>query len=133
MTAHQDSRAQGLRSHLCEGGREAWPHLLRRLPGERPAPGHRERAGIAAFGLAAGNALKDIRKNWLHVERLNRYLREELEQLPEVVINSPEGAVPYVLNLSVLPFTTERLVHEMRMRGFTCLEARPAKRGPGAT
>ena len=38
--------------------------------------------------------------------------------MEDVVINSPSGAVPYVLNISVLPFATEELLHEMRMRGI---------------
>lgn len=118
MTAHKIHGPKGCGAIYVREGVKPGPICFGGSQESALRPGTENVPGIAAFGLAAGNALKDIRKNWLHVEMLNRYLREELEPLPEVVINSPEGAVPYVLNLSVLPFTTEQLVHEMRMRGI---------------
>ena len=46
-------------------------------------------------------ALEGRERHWVHAERLNRRLREELSRRPGVRINSPEGAVPYILNISV--------------------------------
>lgn len=93
---------------LCYGGSQE----------SRVRPGTENVPGIAAFGCAAQKALQDIRRNWDHVMELNRLLTCRLLQMEDVVINSPEGAVPYVLNISVLPFTTEELLHELRMKGI---------------
>lgn len=78
-------------------------------------PGTENAAGIVAFGKAANNALKDIRKNWAHVRELNQYLRDELKTVKDAVINSQEDALPYVLNISLPKLSTEEWLHEFRM------------------
>ena len=55
----------------------------------------------ASTELALRMALEGRERHWAHAERLNRRLREELSKRPGVRINSPEGAVPYILNISV--------------------------------
>lgn len=90
---------------LCYGGGQE----------SRLRPGTENTSSIAAFGKAADKALINIRKNWAYVKQLKDYLTAEFSQMDEVVINSPEQSVPYVLNISVLPFTTEELLHEFRM------------------
>ena len=55
----------------------------------------------ASTELALRMALEGRERHWVHAERLNRRLREELSKRPGVRINSPEGAVPYILNISV--------------------------------
>lgn len=65
------------------------------------------RSGTPALGMAASVeaalrlALEDQERRVAHVAALNRRLRTELAQYPEVRFNSPAGAVPHILNVSV--------------------------------
>lgn len=65
------------------------------------------RSGTPALGLAVSIekalqlALTNREERTAYVETLNRRLREALQQYPRVRINSPAGAVPHILNLSV--------------------------------
>ena len=52
----------------------------------------------------AKTIIQQMRSNNINVDgmrALNRQLREGLKAFPEVVINSPENAIPHILNLSV--------------------------------
>ena len=46
-------------------------------------------------------ALENQNERIAHVAALNRLLRAELVKYPKVRFNSPENAVPHILNLSV--------------------------------
>lgn len=54
-----------------------------------------------AFEKALDLALHGGEERFARVRKLNTYLRERLSAYPTVRINSPEDAVPHILNLSV--------------------------------
>ncbi len=66
---------------------------------------------IAGLGLAAELACARLKENEERVKALNYQLRERVLQIPELVINSPDDASPYVLNVSALGFRSEILLH----------------------
>ena len=65
------------------------------------------RSGTPALGMAVSVetalrlALQNQEQRVAHVAALNRFLRSELGKYPKVRFNSPENAVPHILNLSV--------------------------------
>lgn len=65
------------------------------------------RSGTPALALASAMetalemALREQKNRYEVVQGLNRKLRRELEVYPDVRINSPQNAVPHILNLSV--------------------------------
>lgn len=65
------------------------------------------RSGTPTLALAAATeaaleiSLKEQSKHYEVVKNFNRKLRKALETYPNVRINSPENAVPHILNLSV--------------------------------
>lgn len=65
------------------------------------------RSGTPPVGLAAATetaldiALREQPARYEAVQRLNRRLREALSAYPKVAINSPDHAIPHILNLSV--------------------------------
>lgn len=65
------------------------------------------RSGTPALGMAMSIekalrlALENQNERIAHVAALNRLLRAELAKYPKVRFNSPENAVPHILNLSV--------------------------------
>ncbi|MCQ2471087.1 MAG: cysteine desulfurase [Clostridia bacterium] len=86
-------------SRTFGGGQE---HGIR--PGTEPVP------AIAGFGAAAA-ALPDINYQLKKTAELRDYLLFRLRELDGVVINSPEDALPYVTNISVLGFPSEVLLN----------------------
>lgn len=86
---------------------------------------------IGALGEAvrllppAGEALE-------HIQKLNSLLRQELAQLPGVVLHSPEDALPYVLNFSAGKVRGETMLHFLAQRevyvssGSACGKAKPS-------
>ncbi len=53
-----------------------------------------------------------------NVEELNRYLRDELEKIPEIEINSPKDASPYILNISIGKIKGETMLHFLSNKGI---------------
>lgn len=72
---------------------------------------------ISAFG-AAVEELKADTKARERVAEISHYAREILSKIPEVVINSPPEALPYVLNISVKGYRSETLLHFLEADGI---------------
>lgn len=72
---------------------------------------------IAAFGAACGELIGHVAENYGRVEALNQTLRRKLEEIPEICINSPTDASPYILNLSAPGYRSETLLHFLESRG----------------
>ena len=55
----------------------------------------------SSLACALELAIQELPERSAHVQKLNAELREALSRHPEVRINSPENAIPHILNLSV--------------------------------
>lgn len=86
-------------SHIFGGGQEQGIR-----PGTEPVP------AIAGFG-AAVEALPDINVQLKKATELRNYLLLRLNELDGIAINSPEDALPYVTNISVLGFPSEVILN----------------------
>ena len=62
------------------------------------------------LGAAATRLAKTMKSRDTAMRALNRQLREGLKAFPEVVINSPENAVPEVLNFSEMCIKSETML-----------------------
>ena len=93
-------------------------------PGTEPLP------LIAAFGTACGEFA--IKENYEAAARLNSYAREKLAQLGGVLINSPDDALPYVLNITAGRVRSETMLHFLEERqvyvssGSACAKGKPS-------
>lgn len=63
-------------------------------------------------------ALEQQAKSYTYVKQLNELLRKELSELPDVVINSPQDACPYILNISCLKIGSEIMLNALNEKGF---------------
>ena len=72
-------------------------------PGTEPLP------LIAAFGVACNEF--EIEKNYEKVAGLCDYAKAQLTKIDGVVINSPQNALPYVLNFSAGRVRSETMLH----------------------
>lgn len=80
-------------------------------PGTEPVP------MIAALG-AAVSALPDIKTATDKITELNTYAKEKLLSLGLADINSPDDALPYVLNISVVGYRSETLLHFLETKNI---------------
>lgn len=94
-------------------------------PGTEPLP------AIAGFG-AAVRAMPQPQELKAHFETLRDKLREQLCEIPEVIVHSPEDAVPYVFSFSVPGIRAETMLHFLSSNnifvssGSACSKAKPS-------
>ena len=97
---------------------------------KRLRPGTENLPAIAALGVACGEF--DIAGNRVTAERLNRYTRERLSAIDGVTVNSPDNALPYVLNISAGRVRSETMLHFLEERdifvssGSACAKGKPS-------
>ncbi len=90
-------------------------------------------AGQQEFGLRGGTsntathtmfaktlrlALENQSAHYTHVSALNRYVRDELLKIDDIVINSPEGSSPYILNFSTVGYKPEVILHALEQNNI---------------
>lgn len=80
-------------------------------------PGTEATPLISGFS-AACQELGDINKNLSYIKNLNSYLRDNLKKFANIIINSPDNALPYILNLSVKGIKSETMLHFLSSRGI---------------
>lgn len=78
-------------------------------------PGTESTPLIAGFGTAAG-VLPNIGEEYAEMSSLNAYCREKLLGIDGIKINSPESALPYILNFSMGKVRAETMLHFLSQR-----------------
>ncbi len=95
-----------IKPYILGGGQEANIHS-----GTEATP------AIFSFGAAA-NAAADVKKNYDYVKSLKDQFIEGIADLSCVTINSPEDAIPYIINISVLGLPSQPTVNFMSDKGI---------------
>ena len=54
---------------------------------------------------------KYLEENYKKVEDLNNYLKDNLKNLPNVIINQSKNSIPHILNISMLKYKPETFLH----------------------
>ncbi len=68
---------------------------------------------MVSLAKALRLALEELESRFSYVSSLNKTLRECLVNIPGVIINSPEDAVPHILNISVSSVKPEVMLHAL--------------------
>lgn len=55
--------------------------------------------------------LENINERYSYITQLNNYAKQKLNELNGIKFNSPAEALPYIINLSVLGYRSETLLH----------------------
>lgn len=93
-------------------------------------PGTENLPAIAALGAACDEF--DMEGNYEKVLDLNAYAKEKLLSIDGVELNSPENALPYVLNISAGRVRSETMLHFLEERdvfvssGSACAKGKPS-------
>ena len=72
-----------------------------------------------ALGMAAAakRLAGDMKTRTAHIRALNQRLRQGLTAFPEIIINSPETAVPEVLNFSEMVINSQTMLNYLSTKG----------------
>ena len=79
-------------------------------------PGTENIPYIVGLATAADAFANKLNENHKHFTALAELLKSKLAKFENVVINSPEDAVPYIVNFSVLGMRSEVLLHYLEER-----------------
>ena len=111
LSAHKVHAPKGVGALYVKSGVRISPLHFGGEQEKKLRPGTEALPLIGAFGSAVSEF--DIDKNMQYVKELNEYAKERLLSLDGVYLNSPENALPYVLNLSVLGIRSETMLHHL--------------------
>lgn len=67
----------------------------------------------ASLAKALRLVLTDFNEKYNHVEELNKYLKDKLQEIDGVIINSNNNCVYHIVNLSVLGIKPETMLHAL--------------------
>ncbi len=71
---------------------------------------------IAAFGAAVGKLYPTIEKRCAHVVGLRNLLLQKLQEMEGVLVRDIPGSSPYILNISLLGYRSEIVLHFLEKR-----------------
>lgn len=75
--------------------------------------------GIAGFGKAVEEIIKNFSPWTLKMAKLKEYLKNRiLDEIPDVIVNSPENGAPHILNISFLGTKGEVILHSLESHGI---------------
>lgn len=92
-------------------------------------PGTENVALAVAFGYAADKALVQLNTHLEHVTHLKNHLLNQLEEMPQVQINSPKESSPYIINFSISSLETDKMLHYLKLRGVLLSGSAACSRG----
>ena len=121
MSAHKIHGLKGAGALYIRKGVRILPHILGGGQENGIVSGTQAMPNIAAFA-AAVESLGSIEKRYEHVKALNAYLREQISDIDFVTINSPEEALPYILNISLIGIPSQVSVNYFSQNGI-CVSA----------
>ncbi len=116
MSAHKVHGLKGVGALYLQKGVHIKPYVLGGGQEEGICSGTQGMPAIAAFGAAVED-FGGTRENAEKVTALNARLQEKLLAVPGVVRNSPEDALPYILNISMEGIPSQVSVNALSMRG----------------
>lgn len=81
-------------------------------------PGTEGIANACAMGLSASLLMQEREENHKRITQIRDALLEGLTNLPDICINSPADAAPYILNFSALGVRSEIMLHFLEEKGI---------------
>ncbi len=130
VSAHKVHAPKGCGALYIKRGVRIIPQQYGGEQEKKIRPGTEALPLIAAFGVACDEF--DIDANYSKIRELNDYAREKLMKIDGVTVNSPENALPYVLNISAGRVRSETMLHFLEeldvfvSSGSACAKGKPS-------
>ena len=132
VSAHKLHGPKGVGALYIRKGARVLPRILGGgqengfRSGTEPVP------AIAGLGAAAA-AVPSLSEQTKRYETLKACLLEELEGHPDVRFHLPSGGVPYIVNLSLVGFRSETVLHFLAQRGIFVSSGSACAKGKHST
>lgn len=130
ITAHKIHGPKGVGALYIKKGVRILPNTFGGEQEKKIRPGTEPLPLIAGFGEAC--KMVNIEKNYEKIQELNAYAKEKLLSIDGVTLNSPENALPYILNISANGVRSETMLHFLEEReiyvssGSACAKGKPS-------
>lgn len=116
VSAHKIHGPKGVGALYVRKGVKITPRMFGGEQQEKLRPGTEAVPLIAGFG-AAVQQLK-LSKQYEEIRRLNELCRRELLKIEGIEINSPNTAIPHILNISTNAIKSETMLHFLSSKGI---------------
>ena len=117
VSGHKIHAPKGAGALYVRKGARILPLHLGGLQEKRVRPGTEPVPAACAMGRAVEIMSAD-RSRTEKINKLNAYCREKLSEIEGTVFNSPQNALPYIINISVPGWRSETLLHYLAERGI---------------
>ena len=129
ISAHKIGGPKGVGALYKSAGNRILPHTIGGGQEKNLRSGTEATPLIAGFGAA----VKTIDHFAIeHIQGLNKYLRDKLSGIDGIVINSDLNSSPYILNISVLGYRSETLLHFLEARDIYVSSGSACAKGKGS-
>lgn len=118
ITAHKIYGPKGIGALYLKKGVQIQPRQVGGGQEKKLRPGTEASALAVGFGKAAELLSRQMQEDNRRIEEISMALRHSLWMTPGVVFNSPEDAVPAVMNVSVPGIRSETMMHFLEQRGI---------------
>lgn len=115
-SAHKVHALKGSGALYIANGVRIKPYVLGGGQENNICSGTQAMPNIAAFAAAVGE-LADIDGRLKTVSELNAYFKNGLEKIDGVTLNSPENALPYIINISLRGIPSQVSVNYLSSKG----------------
>lgn len=115
VSAHKIHAPKGCGALYIREGARVMPLLYGGEQQHKVRPGTESAPLIAAFGTAVDSS--DLSQNAEHIKMLNAYAKEKLAAIEGIAFNSPDDALPYIINISAEGIRSETMLHHLESRG----------------
>ena len=118
ITAHKIGGPKGVGALWIKKGARVLPNHFGGEQEKQLRPGTQATPLIAAFGKAVFLDSTSMPVRRKRMEELERYLKDSIAEVDGVVLNSKEGALPNIVNISVLGIRSEIMLHFLEKRNI---------------
>ena len=131
VSGHKVHAPKGVGALYVKSGVRILPNSFGGGQEKNLRPGTEGVPQVCAFG-AAVQAMRPEREAEKTVRDVRDHLLQRLAEIPEVTLNSPEDALPYIVNLSAGRVRAETMLHFLAERGIfvssgsACGKAKPS-------
>ena len=130
ITAHKIHGPKGVGALYIKKGVRILPNTYGGEQEKKIRPGTEPLPLIAGFGEAC--KMGSIEKNYIKISELNTYAKEKLSAIDGITFNSPDNALPYIINISAKGVRSETMLHFLEERkvyvssGSACAKGKPS-------
>ena len=118
VTAHKIGGPKGIGALWIKKGARVIPNHFGGEQEKQLRPGTQAMPLIAAFGKAVSIETASSSERKEHMKELEKYLKESIKDIEGVVLNSKEGAIPNIVNISAVGIRSEIMLHFLENRGI---------------